>query len=366
MKPNQPKETLWMKRALALAEKGAGRTSPNPLVGALVVQKGNVVGEGFHAYFGGPHAEVAALRKAGARAKGATLYVTLEPCSTWGKTPPCVDPMIESGVSRVVVGSLDPNPKNRRSGIRRLREAGISVQVGLLKEEVEKQNRSFFKRMKSGLPYVVLKMAQSLDGKIATRTGESRWISSPPARRLVHRLRAEADAVLVGKKTALQDNPRLQAEQDGEKPWRVVLDPKMELSPKARCFQGSQLTFLAVSEKTLRGISAKRSSARRTVLPIPEREGKLALKPLLRTLAALGVNHLLVEGGGEVAWSFLREGLVDELIWIVAPKIVGGRSAKTSVEGEGIAKLSTAFPLQWEKVYPLGDDWVFVARPVRN
>ncbi len=355
-----------MKRALELAEKGRGRTSPNPLVGAVVVRKGKFVSQGYHASFGGPHAEAVALRRAGARAKGAALYVTLEPCATWGKTAPCVDAVIQSGVAKVVIGSRDPNPRNHKIGIQKLRQAGIRVKVGVLRRDVETQNRDFFKRMTTGFPFVVLKMAQSLDGKIATRKGESRWISSPESRRLVHRLRAQADAVLVGKNTALQDNPRLQAVKKGEKPWRVVLDPQKEIGPKARLFEGPQLTFIAVSEKKLPQVARKPQNGSRILLPVPERKGELELKPLLRRLASLGVNQLLVEGGGEVAWSFLREGLVDELIWIVAAKIIGGREAKTSVEGEGIERLSQAFGIRWERVYPLGSDWVFVARRSEN
>jgi diaminohydroxyphosphoribosylaminopyrimidine deaminase/5-amino-6-(5-phosphoribosylamino)uracil reductase len=272
--------------------------------------------------------------------------------------------VIRSGVSRVVIGSLDPNPQNHRAGIRKLREAGIRVETGLFRKEVAEQNRSFFKKMTTGFPYVVLKMAQSLDGKIAAKTGESRWISSPAARRLVHELRAQADAVLVGKRTASQDNPRLRGIGKGERPWRIVLDPEMKVSPNARLFRGKQLTLVAVSEKTLSRISKKALPNHRVLLPVPEIRGRLALKPLLRKLASLGVNQLLVEGGGETAWSFVQEGLVDELIWIVAPKIIGGRETKTSVEGEGVEKLSRAVGLRWESVFRVGPDWVFVARPV--
>ena len=357
------RDEIWMRRALELAEKGRGKTSPNPLVGALVVQGGKIVGQGHHPYFGGPHAEIIALEKAGKRAKGATLYVTLEPCSSWGKTPPCVDTVIASGVKKVVVGSLDPNPRNHRAGILKLKNSRIRVRVGILAETVEKQNRTFFKAMRTGFPFVTLKMAQSLDGKIATRTGASRWISSEPARKLVHGLRSQADAVLVGKNTALLDNPKLQGVNGrAGKPWRIVLDPDLEIRAAARIFQGPQLTFVVVSEKKLKQISNQLSTNRRILLPIPARQGKLDLKFLLKKLVSLGVHHLLVEGGGEMAWSFVRGGFVDRLIWIMAPKIVGGRSAKTSVEGEGVETPQRAIPLQWEKVYRLGPDWVFEAK----
>lgn len=354
-------DEIWMRRALDLAERGRPAASPNPLVGAVVVRKGKVVAEGYHASFGGPHAEVNALRRAGPLARRATLYVTLEPCSTWGKTPPCVDTITASGLSHVVIGSLDPNPQNHRGGLRQLKQAGIKVQVGVLAKEIEKQNQGFFKRMYTGYPFVTLKMAQSLDGKIATSRGESRWISSRASRRFVHKLRAQADAVLIGKNTALQDNPRLEAKRGEEKPWRVVLDPDLELSRKARIFKGAQLTFVAVSEKRLKRLTNLSDATRGILIPVPERKGRLELKPLLRKLGSLGVNDLLVEGGGEVAWSLVRAWQVDRLLWIVAPKIIGGRNAKTSVEGEGIENLGRAFLLKWEKIYRLGSDWVFEA-----
>ncbi len=351
----------WMARAIELAGKANGRTRPNPLVGALVVQNGKPVSEGFHPYFGGPHAEIVALKKAGKRARQATLYVTLEPCSSWGKTPPCVDTVIASRVKRVVIGSLDPNPRNHRIGIQKLKQAGLQVSAGVLAKEVEKQNAPFFKTMRTSLPWVTLKLAQSLDGKIATARGESRWISSKASRNFVHRLRAQADAVLVGKNTAFLDNPRLQAEKGKLKPWRVVLDPKLELGPRARVFQGSQLTLVAVSEIALSAAPPRNDARGRILIPVPEKQGKLELKPLLQELASLGIQQVLAEGGGELAWSLLRERLVDRLIWIVAPKIIGGRNAKTAVEGEGVQKLARAFNLEWRNVYCLGDDWVFEA-----
>ncbi len=368
------RDETWMKRALALAERGRPHASPNPLVGAVVVRNGKVTGEGYHAYFGGPHAEAVALRKAGRFAREAALYVTLEPCSTWGKTPPCVDTIIGSRVSRVIIGSADPNPENYRLGIRQLKKAGIQVRIGVLAQEVQKQNPGFFKRMRTGLPFVTLKMAQSLDGKIATAGGESRWVTSETSRRFVHRLRAEADAVLVGKNTALQDNPRLEAKTGDPKPWRVVLDPDLELPRSARIFKGAPLTFVAVSEKRLKekgdrllfGKKVAGPHFPRILIPIPEKGNRLELKALLRKLASLGVNHLLVEGGGEVAWSLIHERLVDRFVWMVAPKIIGGRSAKTSVEGEGIQKLEKAFLLRWEKVSRLGSEWIFEAAPRRD
>ena len=351
-----------MTRAMELAEKGSGYTSPNPLVGAVVVRNGLSVAEGYHAYFGGPHAEVMALRKARTRARGATLYVTLEPCSSWGKTPPCVDQVIASQVSRVVIGSRDPNPKNYGQGIRKLKKAGIKVQVGILSQQVEKQNQGFFKAMRTGFPYVTLKMAQSLDGKIATSRGESRWISSRASRGFVHQLRSGVDAVLIGKNTVLEDNPRLQGLNGGQKPWRILLDPG-KIPSNARIFEGPQLTLMAIGEKKLSRLVSAPASKNRIFIPVPEKNKKLGLRHLLKKLTSLGIHRLLVEGGGELAWSLIRERLVDRLIWIIAPKVIGGREAKTSVEGEGVERIEKAFLLKWEKIYRLGTDWVFECLP---
>lgn len=356
-------DEVWMSRAIELAEKARGKTSPNPLVGAVLVRGTKKISEGYHPYYGGSHAEIIALQKAGKKVKGSILYVTLEPCSSWGKTPPCVETLLTSGIKRMVIGSLDPNPKNHSMGIQRLKKAGISVRAGLLKDKVEIQNQFFFKAMRTGFPFVTLKMAQSLDGKIATRKGESRWISSAPARQLVHELRSQADGVLVGKNTALLDNPMLQGVNGrADKPWRIVIDPDLQISSRARIFQGPQLTFEVISEKKIKQIAKRPLKKGRILLPVRLHKGKIDLKALLKALVPLGVHHLLVEGGGEIAWSFLSEGLVDRLIWIVAPKIIGGRDAKTSVEGEGIENLQKAIGLKWEKVYRLGPDWVFESR----
>ncbi len=352
----------WMRSAIRLAQKGKCAVSPNPMVGACVVRNAKLMGSGYHACYGSEHAEIMALRRAGTRAAGGTLYVTLEPCSTWGKTPPCVAAVIRSEIRHVVIGSLDPNPRNHGRGVRALRNAGIRVTVGVLGRLIEEQNGWFFKYVKRKLPYVTLKMAQSLDGKIATRTGRSRWISSPASRDFVHRLRSEQDAVLVGKNTLYQDNPllspriRIKHQQPG-KPWRIALDPEGTVSPAARIFRGDQLTLLAVSEACLK---KRHSSAYPAILlPVRLRRGRLDLMALLKKLAALGVAKLLVEGGGETAWSLLELGLVDRAYWIVAPKLIGGRLAKTSVEGDGVRDPNRALVPRKTKVSRLGEDYLF-------
>ena len=380
----------WMRRALELAGRGRIGTSPNPMVGACIVSNGRKVGEGYHQKYGGEHAEIHALKAAGFKAKGASLYVTLEPCSTWGKTPPCAAAILRAGIRNVVIGALDPNPQNHGKGIQALKKGGIGVASGILESEIRRQNEAFFKYTRTGMPFVTLKMAQSLDGKIAARTGLSRWITSKPAREFVHFLRAEQDAILIGKNTLFMDNPALLScvktkNADTLKPWRIALDPDFEVSPNARIFKSAPLTFLAVSEsrhsrKFLphRGplgsgihkfadlpVGRQKHSGMPkgvVILPLKEKRGRLALRDLLKKLGALGVAKLLVEGGGELAWSLLSENLVDKACWIVAPKFIGGREAKTSVEGIGFETPEQAIRLHINKVSQLGKDWLFEGR----
>lgn len=356
-----------MRQALRWAEKGHCAVSPNPKVGACVVARGELVGKGFHAFYGGPHAETVAIRSAGKRAKGASLYVTLEPCSTWGKTPPCTDAILRAKIREVIIGSEDPNPLHRGKGVRILRKAGIRVRVGTLRREVERQNEAFFKWVTRRLPFVTLKMAQSLDGKIATCQGRSRWISGKASRVFVHQLRLESDAILVGKNTFLKDNPRLSPRlshplKPVDKPWRIVLDPRGEGRPGSRVFQGEQATFTVVSERFAKKILRKKDPSGRIWLPVAEKNGQLDLKDLLSQLAPMGVGRLLAEGGGEVAWSLLRQKLVDRIVWIIAPTVLGGRNAKTSVEGEGIQDLRKAFRCREWTVNRLGEDLVYEGR----
>ena len=380
-----PFHEKWMRRALELAERGRLGTSPNPMVGACIVSNGRIAGEGWHQKYGGDHAETHALKAAGSRAKGASLYVTLEPCSTWGETPPCAASIINAGIRYVFIGSLDPNPKHHGKGVAALRKEGIRVMPGILAEEVRRQNESFFIHITTGLPFVTLKMAQSLDGKIASRTGRSRWITSKSARGFVHRLRAEQDAILVGKNTLLRDDPALMPRvkvknADPLKPWRVALDPHFEISPKARIFKGEQLTILAVSEKKMKAPVILRPQAEESrkilrfaqddkvkkgsvIIPVKEENGCLQMKDLLKKLGALGVARLLVEGGGELAWSLLSEKRVNKICWIVAPTFIGGREAKTSVEGIGFENPGQAIRLKIDTVSKLGEDWLFEGRP---
>jgi diaminohydroxyphosphoribosylaminopyrimidine deaminase / 5-amino-6-(5-phosphoribosylamino)uracil reductase len=361
-----PPDEVWMKQALVLAERGRFSVSPNPMVGACVVSRGKLVGSGFHETFGGPHAEPSALAKAGKQARGATLYVTLEPCATWQKTPPCAPHIKERGIKRVVIGCLDPNPLNHGKGVRFLRAQGIDVKIGILEEDVRKQNEGFFKYMAEKRPFVTLKMAQTLDGKIATREGLSRWISSPPSREFVHKLRASHEAVLVGKNTFYRDDPRLTVPKGSRslaagKPWKIVMISSRGWSPRARIFEDGRLTILVFPEKELKAIVKKAEAQKGALmlLPVKEKNGRIEVRALLGKLASLGVTKLLVEGGGELAWSFLEAGCVDRAFWILAPKIFGGQNAKTSVEGLGVKTPDQAFLFKIAKITRAGGDWIF-------
>lgn len=355
-----------MRRALSLAEKGRFTVSPNPMVGACVVSGKKLVGAGFHEKFGEAHAEPEALAKAGKKARGATLYVTLEPCSTWQKTPPCVTAIQKSGINRVVIGCLDPNPLNHGKGVRFLRKQGIAVTVGILENEVRRQNEGFFKYVTEKRPFVTLKMAQTLDGKIATRQGLSRWISSPPSREFVHKLRAEHEAVLVGKNTFYQDDPRLTVPTGSRslaagKPWKIVGVSAKGWSPKARVFEDDRVTILVFPERDLKAVVRRAEKQKGTLmlLPVREKRGRIEVRELLKKLASLGITKLLVEGGGEWAWSFLEAGCVDRAFWILSPKIFGGRCAKTSVEGSGVRTPDEAFFFKTTGMRRSGDDWIF-------
>jgi diaminohydroxyphosphoribosylaminopyrimidine deaminase/5-amino-6-(5-phosphoribosylamino)uracil reductase len=328
-----------MARALALALKGRFGAHPNPMVGAVLVREGRAVGEGFHARFGGPHAEIAALRNAGPLARGSDLLVTLEPCSTFGKTPPCCGALIEAGVRGVVFGAPDPNPANAGRAARLLRKAGIRVSSGLLREECRAINLPFEKLMRARAPFVTLKAAQSLDGKIAPAGREPRGITGEKARRLGRELRAEADAVLTGIGTVLADDPVLDARgiPRARNPVRVVLDSALRLPPESR---------LARTSGKIRTIAACRPTApkdRRKALersglevwPFPG-QGPLPLAPLLERLGSLGLAHVLVEAGARVNGAFLREGLIDRVVLFLGPSLIGGDDAVPVFGGEGL------------------------------
>lgn len=337
----------YMQEALDLAAKAMGRTSPNPMVGAVVVRDGRVVGRGYHMRAGTPHAEIHALREAGSDARGATLYVTLEPCCHHGRTGPCTEAVIEAGISRVVMAMTDPNPLVAGKGAQRLREAGVQVECGVLEQQARRLNEVFIKYITTRLPYVVMKTAMSLDGKIATAGGESKWITGPGAREFVHRLRDRYDAILVGVGTVLADDPSLTtrlARGEGKDPVRVILDSRARTPCRAKVItqvSGAPTIIVTTPGAPRENLRQLRDSGAE-IVEIPAGAGGVDLVALLRELGRREITSLLVEGGAGVNGSFITQGLVDKVYWFVAPKIIGGAGAPGPVGGEGISSLPEA------------------------
>jgi diaminohydroxyphosphoribosylaminopyrimidine deaminase/5-amino-6-(5-phosphoribosylamino)uracil reductase len=352
----------YMRLALREARRGLGRTSPNPAVGAVLVKGGRIVGRGHHARAGSPHAEVLAIRDAGARARGADLYTTLEPCDHFGRTPPCSLAILEAGVRRVFSGSGDPNPRVNGRGIRRLRRAGVEVAPGLLREACDALNEPWFRFITTGRPHVTLKVAATLDGRIATASGDSRWVTGPEARAHVHRLRNGVDAVLVGSGTARADDPRLTARLPGGRgrdPLRVVLDSRLDLPATLRLFR--QRSAAATLVAHVAGSPPARPPRGVEYLRCRARKGRVDLRHLLDLLGERGVTTLLVEGGAEVNRSFLDAGLVDQLLLFLAPKVAGG--GLSWLGGAGPARMADALPLLDLRVRRLGRDLLVSGRP---
>jgi len=355
-------DEAFMRRALELAHRGAGAVEPNPVVGAVVVREGKVVGEGWHRRFGAPHAEVLALKAAAKRAKGATLFVTMEPCSPHPKkTPPCTELLASSGLRRVVAAMKDPNPAVHGRGFSLLRKAGVKVEVGMLEKEARRANAAFVKFQKTGLPYVCAKWAMTLDGKIATRTGDSRWISCEASRTWLHGLRDEYQAILVGANTALRDDPMMRGRR--RMPVRIVLDSY------ARVPMDAKVVRTASRQRTIIAVSAnapleKVRLLRRAGVEVIQLE-VMDMLVLLEELAGAGIIKILVEGGGEVHASLFEAGLADEVCVFVAPKLVGGAEAKTPVEGAGIEKMAESLSLDEVTVDRIENDVVIRGRVTR-
>ncbi len=355
-----------MRRALDLAARGAGRVSPNPLVGAVVVRDGEVVGEGWHRGPGTPHAEALALEAAGNLTGGATLYTTLEPCSHYGRTPPCAPRVIDAGIARVISAMDDPNPLVNGQGTAALRAAGIEVEVGILEAEAARQNEAFLKHVRTGLPFVTLKMAASLDGKAAARDGSSRWITGTEARSEVHRLRALADAVLVGAGTAFRDDPSLtvrDAESLGEPALRVVVDGRGIVPDTHRLFvDGAARTLVATTEQAPEvRRNAWRARGADVLMLDDAGSGLIPLRDLFRELGKRDVQHVLMEGGPTIAWEAVREGIVDRLVLFFAPILVGGEEAPSLLMGGGTPSIGEAISLRVQEVSRVGHDLKVVA-----
>ena len=347
----------FLRRALTLARRGLGRTSPNPAVGAVVVQQGRVVGEGYHQQAGGPHAEVHALRKAGDNARGATVYVSLEPCAHYAKTPPCTLAVLHAGVQRVVFCSLDPNPLVAGKGMQLLRDAGVSVAYGALAEQEAQLNEAWRYWLRTQRPFVTLKLAASLDGKIATRTGESRWITGEEARRDVHRLRHTQDAILSTATTVLCDDPRLDTRLPrGRDARRVVVDAALRTSPQAAVYRTADRPPLLV---TLERNESRLQPFREQgvdVVTLPGEQGHVDLHALMQALGERNILSVMVEAGGAFSAALLHAGLVKKLRLYFAPMLIGGCDAPTFYSGEGVQHLSEALRLHNIRYTHIGND----------
>lgn len=355
-------ESDYIRRAIRLARKGMGHVSPNPMVGCVIVNDGEIVGEGYHRYYGGPHAEVVALQAAGAAAAGATLYVNLEPCCHYGKTPPCTDAIIRAGIKRVVVGMIDPNPLVNQRGIEILRQHGIEVTSGVEEVACRELNRSFIKYIVTGLPYVTMKIAQSLDGRIATRTGHSQWISSYPARVLAHRLRAEHDAVIVGIGTVLADDPQLTVRfVKGPNPWRIVLDDQLRIPLSSQLLTGelaAKTVIATISQDEMRKKAIEAAGAQVWTILLNQ-SSRVSIPELLKKMASAQISSALIEGGSQVNTAFLKAGMVDRIIIAIAPKIIG--AGIEAIGDLGIERVDRSIELKNVRLRAIGPDYVVTA-----
>ncbi len=371
----------FMNLAMKLALKGKNKTSPNPMVGALVVKDNRILGRGYHEKAGLSHAEIIALDEAGEKSEGATLYVTLEPCVHFGQTPPCVERVIKSGVKEVIVGMIDPNPLNNGKGIDILKQNKIKVEVGFLEGELRKMNEVFIKYITKKLPFVTVKVGQSLDGKIATRQGDSKWVTSDKSRIFSHRLRAEYDAIMVGVNTALRDNPKLDAWFSKKQPKKIIVDSELSVSENANIFNPPVLEKPGVKETV--ALFASKSSVIIVTLPVQsgqetenrkilfqkavileakEKDGQINLKDMMKKLAKMGVANIIVEGGGMLVGSLFDEGLVDKILFFISPKIIGGKDAISSVMGKGVLRVDDAIKIKDIKLRHFGEDILIEGR----
>lgn len=357
-----------MKRALLLARRGVGKTSPNPAVGCVVVCNDAIVGEGWHRKAGTPHAEVHALRMAGERARGADVFVTLEPCAHYGKTPPCTDALIRAGVRRVFVGMTDPNPLVSGRGMASLRAAGIEVECGIMEAHCRMLNEPFIKHVSTGVPFVTLKSAMTLDGKTATASGDSKWVTNEKSRRYVHRLRATVDAVMVGVGTVLADDPQLTCRMGvrGRDPLRVIVDSRLRTPPTAALFtmKSPAKTLIACVQPDLPQARTL-VDAGAEIVPCRESGGRVDLKDLVRELGRRGIQSVLLEGGRELAGTALREGIIDKYLLFYAPKILGGDDGFGLCAGSGPLLMSEAVRLRDVTVAKFGGDILVKGYPER-
>lgn len=348
----------YMRLALTLAEKGRGRVNPNPMVGAVIVKNGTIIGEGYHQVYGHNHAEVNAFKDAKEDTLGATLYVTLEPCSHHGKTPPCVDKIIEKKIKRVVIGALDPNPLVAGRGVEKLRDSGIIVDIGVLEKECIALNEIFMKYISTKKPFVIMKTAMSLDGKIATQCGESKWITGEASRKNVHNLRNDLMGIMVGANTVIKDNPELTCRVlGGKNPIRIILDSSLRIPLNSKVIEDKKArTIIVTTEKASKEKISIYTERGVEVVVIPSKEGKVNLEKLVETLGEMNIDSILIEGGGTLNFEALKAGIVDKIQIYIAPKFIGGEKSKTPVEGIGIKVLEEAYGVESIRVGTIGED----------
>ncbi|MBI5553898.1 MAG: bifunctional diaminohydroxyphosphoribosylaminopyrimidine deaminase/5-amino-6-(5-phosphoribosylamino)uracil reductase RibD [Candidatus Diapherotrites archaeon] len=340
----------FMQRAIQLAEKGRGNVEPNPLVGCVIAKNGKIIGQGFHQKFGGPHAEIRALRQAKKAARGATAYVTLEPCAHYGKTPPCTNALILAGVKEIVVGGPDPHPLVHGKGIRQLRQAGIRVLSGVLQKECEEINPAFMHFHRTHTPFVLLKAAISADGKIADETGKSKWVTSSASRKLTRKIRDSFDSIAVGAHTILKDNPRLNGKN--KKTLKIIFDGKLSIPLNARALQtGKTIMLCAKNASGKKKQSFKKQGIE--IIELPAKEGKISVPAALQALGKKGITSLLVEGGSQLHGEFLNAHAAHELLLIMAPKILGGRGLSWNAAGFELGKNPT---IKWLTQYRIEND----------
>lgn len=347
-----------MNLAIELANLGKGHVNPNPLVGAVIVKNKNIIGQGYHEKYGDNHGEINAFNSATESVVNSDLYVTLEPCSHYGKTPPCVDRIIKEQVARVFIGSLDPNPLVAGRGVSKLKNAGIEVVVGVLEEQCKNINEVFFKYIETKKPFVLMKWAMSLDGKIASKTGESKWITGEIARNNVHKLRNEFSGIMVGVNTIIKDNPRLDCRiENGRNPIRIIVDSKLRIPIDSKVLNhGDFKTIIATTKlcdnkklKTLEDLGAK-------VIIVTEKNHRVDLNKLMKILGDMNIDSILLEGGGVLNFSALESNIVDKIQVYIAPKIIGGKDSKTPVEGNGIEFLKDAYSIGEWSTNMIGND----------
>jgi diaminohydroxyphosphoribosylaminopyrimidine deaminase/5-amino-6-(5-phosphoribosylamino)uracil reductase len=351
----------FMRLAMKEAMKTKTKTSPNPMVGALVVSCGKIISRGYHKKAGLPHAEIVALNKAKNKAKGANLYITLEPCAHFGRTPACVDSIIRSGIKKVFIGMVDPNPLNNGKGISILKKHGIKVEVGFLEDELIRMNEVFIKYITKRLPFVTVKVAQSLDGKIATRSGDSKWISSDRSRELVHRyLRRDSDAVMVGVNTILRDNPKLGVWFSENQPVKIIVDTELSTPQDASVFlENSKVVIVTLASASGQETENRNILARKAkILEVKGKVGQVNLKDMMKKLAAMEITSIFVEGGGTLIGSLFDEGLVDKVLFFVSPIIIGGKEATSSVMGRGVSRIDESIKLKRVKLRRIAEDYL--------